>query len=394
VYLDPADKQSKEPLGKDPQAKLPARFRTTLDLRHNETFVEALQGLLKKKQFHTFVERLTQALPEQRSAAFDSLAQEYYKGQHNIGIFAQLTAQDAKKLMSTLVQDISSTNITRSLCAGKFMHMFSQINVNSKNTFLNFIKKPGANPCHTLFSKYGIYHFARYELTHLKMALDESPLKRDEKLIVISYPNADWNGGFKSIPNFYPDQTFSNFFDTKRKSKVRLKICESGIQEQLAERLKNIHNKFGSADMMIIGGHGSKTNIELGDDRTQGQRGIFDNATITWGLRDDPRSLDISDSDILKTIASCTKPTGAIILKACSTGAGSDSIAQRLSSYFFGRVFAPDKDSYQPLIGIQDGKVFVDYNISSSNEPIKTNVFKIGNLCPKYYHGVTFKEEF
>jgi hypothetical protein len=110
---------------------------------------------------------------------------------------------------------------------------------------------------------------------------------------------------------------------------------------------------------LIIGGHGSVDSITLGSHDEKGQ-------------------LDLTDEKELKLLTYVMAPNSTIILDACSTGAGENSMAALFSTVFAVvpglRVLAPSIPTAISKFHTRKGRLFVSYYRDS------THVFQIGKL--------------
>jgi hypothetical protein len=69
------------------------------------------------------------------------------------------------------------------------------------------------------------------------------------------------------------------------------------------------------ADLLVIGGHGSKTIISLGGADPQ----------VSRNQEDERLSIDINDADVLRSIGQSTAPRGQVFLLSCNTAEGGSS---------------------------------------------------------------------
>lgn len=113
-----------------------------------------------------------------------------------------------------------------------------------------------------LFEEYGIANFARYDTNMLLRQLEMSD--KDVPYGIVAFPEADWNGAFF--------QNGSKLAETSLKLRmggIETRIIEAGSQRELARRLVALNKKYVPAgnkiNFAIIGGHGGKDSVTLGE---------------------------------------------------------------------------------------------------------------------------------
>ena len=232
-----------------------------------------------------------------------------------------------KQLAGRLLKD-DDENIRRAVCSllfsGKTVHI-DKINDITSSTFgvsINNIHdfEPKAmseivytvsslekeRPCisSVLQSEFGISWFARYPEELLIEQYDKRGIK-DLPYGIIIYPQADYNQAFYS--EFSNRNIFERLGD-QLKGKYEIKIFEAKNSLELVHALNKSRKEYGKISFAIIGGHGSKDSIVLGNSvfNPERKQGVLDQAHVA---NKGASSLQL---------AFIENPT--IILVSCSTG--------------------------------------------------------------------------
>lgn len=174
---------------------------------------------------------------------------------------------------------------------------------------------PGAS--RTLYDEFGIRAFGRYPLT----ALIQQYRQRDDAhkpYGVVVFPVDDWNGHFYSRRSVYEDML--DHLD----GKVNTRFFEIGSKYGLLKVARVCHTRYGldgnKAQFAVLAGHAGSTYINFGRDI---------DGRLTKG---DLHIADISNNrDTCKEAVSYLCYGAEIVVDACSTGEGSDSLAENIS---------------------------------------------------------------
>lgn len=155
----------------------------------------------------------------------------------------------------------------------------------------------------------------------------------DERPVcIVVYPKSDWNGSFSSGVSTMHMLTLEGYrivyYEAKDERQVRLALTHATMDGR------------HKASLIVLGGHGRQTNLNLWMDYSQKQR-------------DEKHSLDIDDFNGRPDIQfdDYLNPNGSILLESCSTGKGgayarnlANAIANTVSSGI--SVLAPEKDGF------------------------------------------------
>ncbi|MBF0105326.1 MAG: DUF4347 domain-containing protein [Deltaproteobacteria bacterium] len=167
-----------------------------------------------------------------------------------------------------------------------------------------------------LKEKFNIDYFTRYPADIVQDMLSE---KRDETrpLAYVSYPKSDYNNAFyyEKITELY-------------NAGYQVVVFESGTEDEFIEMAAKIKKAWGTAQLLIVGGHGTPQALEVGASRTE------------------ENLLDITDDNVMRAMKELLNPAGAqIILRACSTGdpKTKNNLAATVSGATGCEVFAPNK---------------------------------------------------
>jgi hypothetical protein len=133
--------------------------------------------------------------------------------------------------------------------------------VNSKA--LMELEKSMPGSAKILYDEFGIANFARYDKEDLLKQLELKDV--DMPYGIVAFPEADWNGGFLS---YNLKSELSSAARKLSEGGYTVRIVEAGSQFALARRMNKFHNKYSQAgnkiDFVILGGHGSKSTLQLG----------------------------------------------------------------------------------------------------------------------------------
>jgi hypothetical protein len=195
---------------------------------------------------------------------------------------------------------------------------------------------------------YNIDFFGRYTWGVLKDMYENKDKKPTRSLAVLAYPKSDWNGVFYSdIPLI---KTLSKHYD--------LRIFESGKKSDFKKYLEKMKESYGKCDLLIISGHGSPTSITLGGSKLTEAETEKKTGKELVKLFEEELGMEISllDEDVFNTLGGAINKGAAVILQSCSTGDSSTmrSIANVLSGFVDGVVYAPDKPTGTPNVYIDD----------------------------------------
>jgi len=337
-----------------------------LENRAKELIIGGFDGGINAEVFS----KLGKSDPKISGIAMGLLSSElgiYYE-EYGKKFIASFTKTQISSIGDYLSKSIKSPVRELSLGAAQLMYTLSRYDLGIKSKFDKALnEQPTKSDAQLLFKNCGVYHFARYPTEVLYSAADTSPLDNNEKLILISNPNSDWNNAFlytKSISQIF------GFFN-----KARVKIVESGTEKQLTERTERLKKNYGQADLSLIGGHGDPTGFELGSEKSE-KKSNNNFFTSIFGNQDDPQwVVDTADTNVIKHLASLTKKTGAVIFRSCSLGKGSNSFAEVFSKTYQGKVFAATQDGGIDFIDNVNGRTHVYYS-----EGMMTRLFQNGRI--------------
>src|SRR3989344_1789381 len=164
----------------------------------------------------------------------------------------------------------------------------------------------------------------RYSLPVLEMAYDNWNSKEAKKPIALAiYNRNDWNGGFK----YDNDELIS------LKNSYHVIIFEASGNKEAEQVLRKVRLKFGKQPLKILAGHGSPRSINLG--------------SVTEKMSKEEVDIDPNDLDFFYElrISSPSDRTGTVVLVACSTGKGDNSLGKTISHSSRVNVIAPTCDS-------------------------------------------------
>jgi len=210
-----------------------------------------------------------------------------------------------------------------------------------------------------LYKKYGITEFGRYPDEMLVKQYENMDNEEDPYGIVI-FPKDDWNGAFHMNVAVFRD-LMGDMEKNPDLEKYLIRIFECGTKMDVAKAFLKLDQQFGEKHKIsfaIVGGHGSRTSINLGNIKNGYSRSHL--------FSDD---LDGSGARRLKDFF---EPNATIILSSCSTGQ-KEGIAQTLSEKFGLRVVAPTIDT--SLSGIEPTfeKGGIVFNVTYRRQDIGQN---------------------
>jgi hypothetical protein len=139
---------------------------------------------------------------------------------------------------------------------------------------------------------YNIDHYGRYPWSVLKSMYENVEKKTEKPLAVFIYAKSDYNG------TFYYDYSviayLSNYYDVR--------IIEVDSDRDFETWSLIMKEKYGKANLVVIGGHGTPVDIRLGDGE------------------DLHYKLDLSDEGSFIALSNLLEEKGRLVLNACSTG--------------------------------------------------------------------------
>jgi hypothetical protein len=210
-----------------------------------------------------------------------------------------------------------------------------------------------------LTDNFGITEFSRYPESML-FKQDMERDYADRPYGVVLYPKTDWNGAFYAQKENF-DELEKDFSNNPELKPYLIRIFECGSRKDVVRVLNDLDKRYGSKHKIsfaIIGGHGTKDSIQLGQDPISNNEQKSD-------TRNKLTPKDLQGSRVHK-IGGFFEPGASVILESCSTGQ-EEGIGQKLSEKFGLKVIAPTEpvgvDSIKPWIRNSDGKIdfLVDY---------------------------------
>lgn len=206
----------------------------------------------------------------------------------------------------------------------------------------------------TLRDEFGINNFARYPERLLIKQFDER-LSGNQKYGVILFPGADWNGTFYGNIN-----RLKTLLDDVEKFGYEIKVIEADSSLSAVRFVNRLRKKYGPISFGILGGHGSKESIQLGN-------GSFGTVKIEKLFQKGAEAL-----------ADAFVENPSIVLLSCSTGQ-EGGIAQRFSSILGASVSAPDvpANASDLRAEMNNGKIVLKVKYRSG---ANTMNYAIGNL--------------
>ena len=218
--------------------------------------------------------------------------------------------------------------------------------------FLYAVNEIGHGLTERLYKDYGITHFARYASYVYKkdydgrrtlamepwlkiIAANRWTGKQTKPILLLAHPRHDWNGAFDDAYWSTLNQIVEHY---------AIFVIESNNEKEFYKRVRFVAKKHGPINNMILGGHGSPTELRLGNGFAE------------------KRSIDISDSKEIRRLRGCFSPHPTIILESCSTGGTKKGLAAVISRELRGTVFAPSMPGFITDINIDwSGKISAKY---------------------------------
>lgn len=204
-----------------------------------------------------------------------------------------------------------------------------------------------------LYSEFGITDFARYPKEMLIAQYEDKDKKDDIPYGVLVYPKDESGGSFH-----YDPLVLQNLY-IKLKGRSRIRIFETGDTQGLVHILNDSRKRWGKISFGIIGGHGTRETIRLGDS-------------------DKKRSI-LRKEEVERSGASAVKlafvDNPSIILVSCSTGQ-LGGIGHELSK-IGAKVIAPPTPTHPESIDpvfLEDGGV--DFKVKFSGT--QSNTYSLG----------------
>lgn len=192
-------------------------------------------------------------------------------------------------------------------------------------------RRPGSTA--VLRKEFGMENFARYLIEQMVDQFDKRD-DRSRRYGIAVYPKSDHNGAFwiSNRPGGRADDVVS--LRTSLADKFYLRIYEVGSRVGMARVLVGSKERYanhgaGKIAFAIIGGHGTKDSIRLGD------------ATETTTLH----ATDLLGRGMGRAGGEYLEEGATILLRSCSTGA-EGGIGQTLSRVLGVKVIAPDTPTY------------------------------------------------
>ena len=202
----------------------------------------------------------------------------------------------------------------------------------------------------TLIEDFGIHNFDRYKT---EMLLSEYQRRNEQgNFGLVVFPKSDWNESFTGNKRW-----LSQLFEDSEQTQIQIRVIEAGSVSELITRVgKQIRNSKGKISYLILGGHGTLHNIQLGGNN------YFQ-----------PQHREVIDiEDVLRPKTSLFRKwlveNPAVVLASCSTG-GEKGIAQELSNQLNARITAPDKPTSiksVTLLKQEDGTVILQTEYSDT----------------------------
>ncbi len=216
-----------------------------------------------------------------------------------------------------------------------------------------------------LTDSFGIVEFGRYPESML-FEQDRETGNMDRPYGIILFPKTDWNGAFYNSKGTFA-KLESSFDAGPELVPYLLRIFECGSRKDVGRILNDLDTQYGDTHKIsfaIIGGHGTKDSIQLGEFRehSEGKRGNLNNELTPDDLQ----------GSRVHEIGGFFEPGATIILESCSTGQ-EEGIGQKLSQKFGLKVIAPREPVglviITPYIRGADGKLnfTVDYGYGRDN---------------------------
>ncbi len=171
-----------------------------------------------------------------------------------------------------------------------------------------------------LHKELGIEYFTRYskeglEQTYKNYILGE---KNKKPVLLVVFNKNDWNGAFNAVKNAI-DQLLPSY---------RMVIAETSTEDGFYSAIRKTAQKAGKIDTVVIGGHGTMAEINLGQGR--GEKG----------------EIDINDGDELKALKEYFITSPVIVLISCETGKYEDfTVGAMISHSLNATVIAMEKPS-------------------------------------------------
>lgn len=181
--------------------------------------------------------------------------------------------------------------------------------------FVYAVKTVGEEKAKELW-KFGIRYFGRYSKETLEaIYANLNPQHDKEKpLLLVVFTRNDWNGAF-----YHSGRTLDQLTE-----KFRVLITEVDTEDEFYDKVKEVGQKYGKINTLVIGGHGQADSIRLGN------------------LDDEKAKLDLTDKDELVQLRPYLKEKPTVVLVSCSTGKDRRGIAALISKQLnAARVFAP-----------------------------------------------------
>lgn len=190
---------------------------------------------------------------------------------------------------------------------------------------------------------------SRTMVTHLIRHLEEG-IDKTRPVAVMALAKSDYNGAFRT-PEIYDDLIGGyNVF-----------LYEVETDEELVEACLKVSEKYGVAiDLLIIGGHGNKSRINLKSMDISLKMYIPLYSIINYLKHMRERySIDKSDIEQLRRLRNVLSREALAVLMSCSTAEGERSIAQAICDALGRKTFAANKISYGTIfhLNLQDGLV-------------------------------------
>lgn len=193
----------------------------------------------------------------------------------------------------------------------------------------------------------------RYSLPFLDMAYKNRIADKVEKpLAVVILNRNDWNGGFSNTPN-----ELTSLFNTHH-----LLVYEASTDNEAENALKQVKEKFGKADLVILGGHGATNLINLGKqpDSSYEERTRYSSYEERYSWKEE-YSIDKTDESFFKALADVSKGKETdVVLLSCLTGRGDNPIGKIISNNSGVKVFAPKKETNLNKLVIDKNRKLID----------------------------------
>jgi len=209
-------------------------------------------------------------------------------------------------------------------------------------SFAYALQTIGRQKAVALYDKAGIEYFVRYSPETLLAVYNNitSPKNEHKPPLLVLFAKNDHNGAF--IREGVMLEKLSRYY--------RLIINEIESRDEFHLSIRQASRKFGTPAAYVIGGHGSPSGIRLGRRRVSGY------------------TLDTQDVGLIRRLKDSVGRDPIVILVSCSTGQGSSSIGNLISSAWVARLFAPifpsTKTSY--VLDGQGKIIRVEYDVAAS----------------------------